>query len=162
MIADIAFLYSMAAVSMSLSSLAGLVIAFRRSGVWGAHDVYRLRQIVEWGFANVLLALLAIPAAATLGSEASALRLMGAVALVYITVNMLVLARRAAALRTVVRVTPPPLVVVLDVACAMLATATIILASMPPWELTLLVLVARPMTAFLLVLASIGRESGSA
>ena len=162
MIADIAFLYSMAAVSMSLASLAGLVIAFRRTGVWGAHDVYRLRQIVEWGFANVFLALLAIPAAATLGSEASALRLVGAVALVYITANMLVLRRRGrlSALPTVIRI--PPLVVVIDLALAMFATATIILASMAPWELTLLMLVMRPMTAFVFVLASIGRESDSA
>lgn len=173
MIADIAFLYSMAGVSMSLASLAGLVIAFRRTGVWGAHDVYRLRQIVEWGFANVLLALLAIPAAATLGSETSALRLMGALTLVYVTVNILVLLRRVrtieretqraigltsqtAPLRNLTRVRP--LVVGIGIALVMLATATIVLASMAAWELTLLVLVARPMTAFVYVLASIGRE----
>ena len=156
---DVAFLYSTAAVSMSLASLAGLVIAFRRTGVWGAHDLYRLRQIVEWGFANVLLAFLAIPAAATLGSEASALRFMGVLALVYITVNILVLQRRIVALRPVVVVKPPQLVVVIDFAAAMFATATIILASIGPWELTLLVLITRPMTAFILVLASIGRET---
>jgi hypothetical protein len=172
-ISDIAFLYSTAGVSMSLASLAGLVIAFRRTGAWGTHDVFRLREIVEWGFANVLLALLAIPAAATLGSEASALRLMGAVALVYITVNVLVLVRRAramerdmqrvtgttsqaAALENVVRVRP--LVIGINIALAMLATATIVLASVAPWELTLLLLVVRPMTAFVFVLASIGRE----
>lgn len=156
---DVAFLYSTAAVSMSLASLAGLVLAFRRTGAWGVHDLYRLRQIVEWGFANVLLALFAIPAAAVLGSEGPVLRLMGVLAVLYITVNILVLQRRIVALQPVVFIKPPPLVVVVDAAAAMLATATVILASIGPWELTLLVLVTRPMIAFMFVLASIGRES---
>jgi hypothetical protein len=159
---DVAFLYSIVAVSMSLASLAGLVIAFRRTGAWHAHDVFRLRQIAEWGFANVVLALLAIPAAGTLGSEASALRLVGALALVYIVANVLALTRRMrrlATLRTLVPITP--LVVVIDVALVMLATATMILGSMTAWELTLLGLALRPMLAFVFVLASIGREDAA-
>ena len=107
----------------------------------------------------MLLAFLAIPAAATLGSEASALRLTGVLALLYVTVNILVLQRRIVALRPVVVVKPPQVVVMIDFATAMFATATIIAASMGPWEQTLLVLITRPMTAFILVLASIGRES---
>lgn len=156
---DVAFLYSTAAVSMSLASLAGLVIAFRRTGVWHAHDVFRLRQIAEWGFANVLLALLSIPAAAAFGSETAALRFVGVVALLYVVGNLLVLARRTrgmATLRAVIPITP--LVVLIDIALVMLATATAILASITPWEVTLLVLVLRPMLAFTFVLASIGRE----
>jgi hypothetical protein len=158
-VTDTPFLYSIVAVSMSLASLAGLVIAFRRTGVWHAHDVFRLRQIAEWGFANVLLALLAIPAAAALGSDTSALRFVGVVALLYVVVNLLVLARRTRRMTTLRAVIPiTPVVVAIDIALVMLATATAILASITPWQLTLLLLVLRPMLAFTFVLASIGRE----
>ena len=67
------------------------------------------------------------------------------------------LTSQTAALRNLARVRP--LVVGINIALVTLATATIILASMAAWELTFLVLVARPMTAFVFVLASIGRES---
>ena len=69
MTSDVGFLFAAAAVSMSLASLAGLVIAFRRTGVWAAYDLFRLRQIVEWGFANVVLALVTFPLAGIGGSK---------------------------------------------------------------------------------------------
>jgi hypothetical protein len=153
---DVGFLFSVVAVSMSVASLAGLVIAFRRTGVWAAHDLFRLRQIVEWGFANVLLALLGFPLANALGSEATALRAIGVIALAYITVNLLALARRRSQTRGLIRITP--LIVALDVALVMLATATFILGSMAAWELTLIGLVTRPMLAFVFVLTTLGRE----
>jgi cbb3-type cytochrome oxidase subunit 3 len=156
---DTGFLFATAAVNMSLASLAGLVIAFRRTGIWAAHDLFRLRQIVEWGFANVLLALLVFPLSSWLASEMSALRAVGAVALLYIAVNLLALERRRRGTRDLIRVTP--LIVGVDVALVMLATATIILATMTAWELTLLALIARPMLAFLFVLATLGREGGA-
>jgi hypothetical protein len=153
---DTGFLFATAAVNMSLASLAGLVIAFRRTGIWAAHDLFRLRQIVEWGFANVLLALLAFPLSSWLGSETSALRAVGVVALLYIAANLLALERRRSGARDLIRATP--LVIAIDVALIMLATASIILATMTTWELTLLALIARPMLAFLFVLATLGRE----
>ena len=159
MIAEGAFLFSIAAVSMSLASLAGLVIAFRRAGMWAAYDVYRLRQIVEWGFANVILALLAFPLAGALGSETDALRAIGAVTLAYVVANVLVLERRRGATPSLVRLTP--LIAAIDIALVMLATATAILATMSVWEIALLLLVARPMVAFLYVLATLGREDAA-
>ena len=157
MTTDVGFLYAMAGVSMSVASIAGLVVAFRRTGAWAALDLYRLRQIVEWGFANALLALAAFPLASWLGAESAALRTLGVVALAYLTVNVIVLLRRRATLRELVRVTP--LIVTIDVAAIVVATVTAVLATMSAWELTLLALVARPMTAFLLVLATLRADA---
>jgi hypothetical protein len=156
---DVGFLFSAVAVSMSLASLAGLVIAFRRTGAWAAYDLFRLRQIVEWGFANVLLALIAFPLAAVSASETAALRVVGAVTLLYVTANLLALMRRRRAAPIAVPITP--LIVGLDVALVMLATATMILGTMAAFELALLSLVARPMLAFITVLATLGREDAA-
>lgn len=49
----------------------------------------------------------------------------------------------------------------LDIALVMLATATMILGTMAAFELALLLLVARPMLAFITVLATLGREDAA-
>jgi hypothetical protein len=157
---DVGFLFSIVAVSMSLSSLAGLVIAFRRTGTWAAYDVFRLRQIVEWGFANALVALAPFPLAGALGSEATALRALGAISLSYIIANLFVLKYRIDHLPQRIAVRYSPVVLVIDIALLMLSTATAILGSSTAVEALLLGLVMRPMLAFLFVLATLGRESG--
>lgn len=161
MTTDVGFLYSAVAVSMSLSSLAGLVIAFRRTGVWAAHDVFRLRQIVEWGFANVVLALLAFPLSGLLGSETAALRVTGAIALVYVIANLLVLKYRLDHMQAPLGISYTPLIFALDVSLLMLTTSTAIVGTMTAWEITLLLLIARPMLAFVYVLGTLGRETPS-
>ena len=153
MIAEAGFLFAVAAVSMSLASLAGLVVAFRRSGSWAAYDLYRLRQIVEFGFANVLFALALIPLAAILGAVEPAVRSAAAVAMVVFVAHVVVLVRRR---RETSPSIPLPFVVILvDVVVVMLLTAAIVLGTVPAWESALLALLARPMLAFLLVLATL-------
>ena len=162
MTTDVGFLYAMAGVSMSVASIAGLVVAFRRTGTWAALDLYRLRQIVEWGFANASLSLAAFPLASWLGAEASAMRVLGVVALAYLAVNVILLFRRRAALRDaaaareVVPVTP--FVVAVDIAAIMLTTATAILGTMAAWESALIAMALRPMIAFVWVLATLRAE----
>jgi hypothetical protein len=155
---DVGFLFSAAAVSMSLASLAGLVIAFRRTGVWAAYDLFRLRQIVEWGFANVVLALVTFPLAGIAGSETAALRLVGAITLVYVVLNVLALLRRR---RAIIAVQITPLILGIDITLVMLATATMILGTITAFELALLALIARPMIAFVIVLATLGKEGAA-
>jgi len=153
---DVGFLYSMTAVSMSVASIAGLVVAFRRTGAWAEHDLYRLRQIVEWGFGNAILALAAFPLVGLVGSETGALRILGLVALAYLFVNLMTLFRRRAHVRASVPVTP--WVITVDIAAIMLTTSVAILGTMTAWELALLALVLRPMIAFLWVLATLRSE----
>ncbi|MDQ2952464.1 MAG: hypothetical protein M3R54_09405 [Chloroflexota bacterium] len=162
MTTDVGYLFAIAAVSMSLSSLAGLVIAFRRSGTWAVYDLFRLRQIVGYGFANVILALFAFPLAGLLGSERDALRLIAAITFVYVVVNLLVLKNRVDRLGRPAAIRYSPLIIVIDIAIVIVCTATMILGTMPTWELLLLLLVTRPMLAFALVLATLGQEGDAA
>jgi hypothetical protein len=67
------FVFSIAALSVTLAGFAGLVAAFRRGGDWTAITVFRLREIAEFGFGNALLALVLIPLSATTGDVATAL-----------------------------------------------------------------------------------------
>jgi len=159
MTTDPGFLFSIVAVSMSLSSLAGLVIAFRRTGVWGAYDIFRLRQIVEWGFGNALLALSLFPLAGALGSEVAALRALGAIALASVIANLFVLKYRIDNMSQRIAVSYSPVVIVLDLSLIVLSTATAVLGSATAVEWLLLMLVMRPMFAFVLVLATLGREA---
>jgi hypothetical protein len=153
MIAEAGFLFAVAAVSMSLASLAGLVVAFRRSGAWALYDLYRLRQIVEFGFANVLLALALIPLVGIVGSVEGAVRVVAAIALAYFIGHMFVMLRRWRAIEPSEGV--PTVVVALDFLVIVLMTTTIVLGAVTAWESVLILLIARPMIAFLLVLATL-------
>ncbi|HEY6203076.1 MAG TPA: hypothetical protein VI056_08525 [Candidatus Limnocylindria bacterium] len=157
MIAEAGFLFAIAAVSMSLASLAGLVVAFRRSGSWAAYDLYRLRQIVEFGFANVLIALALIPLVPILGAVEAAVRLVAAVAMVVFVAHVVILVRRRH--ETSPNIGLPFAVVLVDVVVVMLITAAIVLGTVPAWESALLALLARPMLAFLLVLVTLRGDS---
>jgi hypothetical protein len=88
------FLFSVAALSVTLAGFAGLVAAFRRGGEWTSMTVFRLREIAEFGLGNALVALLAIPLATTLGDLAAALRICGAIGVVFVIAGGLLLIRR--------------------------------------------------------------------
>lgn len=159
MTADVGFFFAVTGASMSLASIAGLVVGFRRTGTWAAHDLYRLRQIVEWGFANAILALAAFPLAGIAG-EGPALRSLGVIALAYLVANVVLLLRRRGTLRSILPVRP--LAVMTDGVAMILCAATAILGTINAWELTLLVLVVRPMIVFIWVLMSIHSDGESA
>lgn len=159
MISEPGFLFSIAGVSMTLASLAGLVVAFRRTGTWRAHDLYRLRQIVEWGFSNTLMSLAGFPLASAYGSEALALRTVATIALAFTVANFFVLEWRRRAARSFIRLTAP--IVMIDLALLASEVTTLALGTMAAWEFTLVLLVMRPMGAFIYVIASLGREDPS-
>ena len=156
MIAEAGFFFALAAVNISLASLAGLVVAFRRAGAWAAYDLYRLRQIVEFGFANAILSLALIPLTMTVGSTENAARIIAGAAFVYFVVDVLVLMRRWRS----VSFDLPALVIVVDTALVLLLVAAIVLAVVAAWMWVLLAFTARPMVAFLLVLSTLRSEGG--
>lgn len=158
MIPEAGFLFAVAAVSMSLASLAGLVVAFRRSGTWAGHDLYRLRQIVEFGFANALFALSLIPLVAVVGSVENSVRIVATTALAVLVAHAVVLLRRQRQTSPVMGLQLP--VFLVDLVALALSTAAIVVASIPAWEAALLALLARPMLAFLLVLSTLRAEGG--
>ena len=81
MIPDLPFLLSIAALSGSLAGLAGLVGGLRRGEGLRPIDRFRLREIVEFAFANTLLALSMVPLANLLSSVDAAVRVVAAAAL---------------------------------------------------------------------------------
>ena len=84
MIAEAPFLFSIATLSTALSGLAGLVAALRRGEGLRPLDLYRLRQIVEFAFANALFAVSLVPLAAFTGQLETAVRIAATAAMIYL------------------------------------------------------------------------------
>jgi hypothetical protein len=155
-IGEAPYLFSVAALSVSLAGFAGLVAAFRRGGEFRPIDFYRLRQIAEFGFANALLSLLPIPLAAGLGDGPQAIRLAGALAFGYVVGYGILLVRQARGLGLlVVRDDPVLAVVTLNIAALAAALVAAATGGVAFFEWLLLLLLARPMLAFVLVLRTL-------
>ncbi len=155
MIAEAPFAFSIAAISASLAALAGLVAGLRRDQGLSALDLYRLREIVEFAFFNILLALAIIPMATMAGLD-GAIRVAGAVTIGYLVGYGLFLERRRrekgiAAYRSWA-------ILVFSIVIPALGIAAIAAATGAIWalEIMLLLLLARPMAAFVLVLSTFG------
>ena len=145
----------MAALSVTLAGFAGLVAAFRPGGEWTAITVFRLREIAEFGFGNALLALVLIPLSTTGGDLTTALRICGGLGLVFVVGGAVLLMRRQRHLGV-----PPErswyvLASIIDIGALLAATATLLTGATGLFEWELLFLLARPMVAFVLVLASL-------
>lgn len=158
MIPEAPFLFSIAALSVTLAGFAGLVAAFRRGGEWTAMTVFRLREIAEFGLGNAFLALLTVPLATTLGDLSTALRVCGAVGVAFIVAGSLVLIRRQRALGV-----PPArgwyaLAIAINLSAIGAGLATAIVGTIGLFEWHLLFLLARPMLAFVLVLSSLRHD----
>ncbi|MBI2780289.1 MAG: hypothetical protein HYX55_00645 [Chloroflexi bacterium] len=157
------FLFAIAGISGSLAGLAGLVAGLRRGVDFRRIDLYRLREIVEFAFANVLFALSVFPLMALAATAADALRIAAVVILVATGIHVGVLIRRdrrhplEVGSRTgwVIIAGGSDLLIIGSVAAVLIA------GTFAPFEVLLLVLLARPMAAFLLVLASFEIEDGA-
>ena len=154
MTANSPFLLSVAALSASLAGLAGLVAALRRGEGLSANDQFRLHEIVEFCFANIILAIGIIPLTTISGSTETALRIGGGVALVYMLVNIVVLIRRARTMSIQLNWGWVTIVLALNVAAIVASSAAMLTGALGAYQALLLVLLIRPMAAFLFVLSS--------
>src|SRR4051794_39293282 len=84
--AEAPFLFSIAALSVSLAGLAGLVAALRRTDGLRPIDLFRLQEIVEFAFANALIALGVVALSSAFGG-ATAASLAGIGILAYLVGN---------------------------------------------------------------------------
>ena len=158
MIPEAPFLFSVAALSVTLAGFAGLVAAFRRGGEWTAMTVFRLREIAEFGLGNAFLALLTIPLVTTVGDPSTAFRICGVLGVAFIVASSLVLIRRQRALGV-----PPArgwyaLAIVINLSAIGAGLATAFTGTIGLLEWHLLFLLARPMLAFVLVLSSLRHD----
>lgn len=157
MLPEAPFLFSVAGLSASLAGLAGLVVGLRRGSDLRPVDHFRLRQIVEFAFANVVLAIGLVPLANILGTVETAVRVATVVALTYTIVSGLYLIRRS-------RIDELPWtlgwiagVLVLNIGLIATGVVAISAGSIGWYEATLVLMLVRPMFAFLLVIESIHR-----
>ena len=151
---DSPFLLSIAALSASLAGLAGLVAALRRGEGLSANDRFRLHEIVEFCFANIVLAIGMIPLTTLSGHPETAIRIGGAVALAYVVANIVILTRRARSMAIQLNWGWVTVVLALNVAAIVASTAALLTGAVGAYQSLLVVLLVRPMAAFLFVLSS--------
>jgi hypothetical protein len=151
---DTPFLLSIAGLSASLAGLAGLVAALRRGEGLSVGDRFRLHEIVEFCFANILLAVGLIPLTALTGSPEVSLRIGGAVASCYLLATAAILARRARRLRMPLSRNWIAVVLPLNVCSLVAAAAAALTGSVGSYETLLVIVLARPMVAFLFVMSA--------
>jgi hypothetical protein len=153
------FLFSIAALNASMAGLAGLVAGLRRGADFAPIDAFRLRQIVEFAFANVLFSVGIIPLVLLTDDVALTVRIAVALAMVYGLVNALILSQRLRShgIETIGRWYRAVIALNLGLLLAIIATA--VTGDFALYALLLIGLLARPMLAFLFVLASFEREA---
>jgi hypothetical protein len=146
------FLFSIAGLSATVAGLAGLVVGLRRGTDLRPLDRYRLREIVEFCFANVVLAVGLVPLSVISGSVPAAVRVASGVALVYIVLTVAFLIRRS-------RIDGIPwtagwvaFVSVVNIGMFGLGVLALVTGSIGWYEALLVFLLSRPMFAFLLVI----------
>ena len=154
MIPDAGFVFSVAGLNASFAGLGGLLIGLRRGADVRPLDTLRLRQVVEFAFANLLLAISVQPFVVLLGSD-SGFRLSGGLALVSIVGALPILQRRVARVGISWGRWWAASAIVLTAIGAVLAAATIFAPTAGIYELLMVVMLARPMVTFLLVLGTI-------
>lgn len=154
MIPDAGFVFSVAGLNASLAGLGGLLIALRRGADVRPLDSLRLRQVVEFAFANLLLAISIQPFVALLGPDGG-YRLAGGLALVAIVAALPILQHRVARVGIAWGRSWAAAAIALTAGGALLAAATVIEPAAGTYELLMIVMLARPMVTFLLVLGVI-------
>jgi hypothetical protein len=162
MIPEGPFLFAIGGLSLSLAGLAGLVATLRRgaAGELTNLDRFRLREIVEFSFANALFALALVPATTTLGGSDPAVRVLSAILIGYQVATVTVLLRRQMARGLPIAPGWAVFIGGLNALIAVAAIAGVVTGAVSAYQWLLLLLLARPMVAFVVVLASFERPAG--
>jgi hypothetical protein len=154
MIPEAAFLFSVAGLNASFAGLSGLLVGLRRGPALQPLEALRLRQVVEFAFANLLLAISVQPGVLLLGAEAG-FRLASGLTLAYLVAALLVLRQRVARVGISWGRWWATAAIALTLAGAALSTASVIAPSAGLYELLMVVMLGRPMVTLLLVLGTL-------
>jgi len=157
-IADAAFVMSLAGLNASLAGLGGLLVGLRRGPGLDSLEALRLRQVVEFAFANLLLAISVQPAAQLLGDAEVGIRVSSAATLVYVLVAMAILQRRVSRVRIEWGRWWAASAIGLTLLAAVVASVAISVPTAGIYELLLVVMLCRPITTLVLVLGTIDEE----
>lgn len=150
-----AFLFSIAGLSVTLAGFSGLVAAFRRGSDWKPMDAYRLRQIPEMGLTTAALTLITVPLTDTTRNPTAAIQVVSGAALLFTVWHIAVLALRTRRQGLAMAGASMAGASVIDI--IVIGTGAIALALGAPaaFEWLLVALLARPMLAFVLVLTEL-------
>ena len=154
MIPDAGFLFSVAGLNASFAGLGGLLVGLRRGPELRPIDALRLRQVVEFAFANLLLAILVQPFTQLLGADGG-LRIAGGLSLAYVVLALPLLQRRVAQVGISWGRSWAAAALGLSGLGVALSMATIVSPAPGLYELLLVVMLIRPMVVFVLVLGTI-------
>lgn len=152
------FLLSIAGLSVTLAGFSGLVSAFRRGAELKPIDAFRLRQIPEMGLATALIALASFPLTESVGSVATAVSVLAAVAFVFTLAHGLLLVWRARAAAVPITRSNWWGAVVIDLLILVVTLVTLILGGVGLLEWMFVLMLARPMLAFILVVAAVSAK----
>jgi len=157
---DSLFLYTVAGLGLTLAGFSGLVGAFRRDSVWKPIDAFRVRQIPEMALVTTLLALITAPLADLTRSPAAAIQIAAGLGLAFTVGHVIVLINRME--RDQIQDPRAGLIQagVLNVAIIIVASVCLALGGSTAYEWLLILLLARPMLAFALVVGDAGAGSG--
>ena len=154
MLPEAGFLFSIAGLSASFLGLAGLVMALRRGGDMQPVDAFRLRQMVEFSFVNIVVALSVVPFTTLLGTSVDAARAVAGAVIAYTVVQNALFSIRGR--RAGITFRGGWAVIALGTTAASVVIAAVVIAtsSFGWFEVLLVILLVRPMLPFLLVLNS--------
>lgn len=155
MIADATFLFAISGLNASFAGLGGLFIGLRRGADLRPLDSLRLRQVVEFAFANLLVAISAQPLSAILGGPEAGLRVSSVLALAYNVVSLPILRRRVARVGITWGRWWAISAIGLTFGGTLLSAAVVLWPSAGLFEFLVVVMLARPMATFLLVLGTL-------
>ncbi|HJW22334.1 MAG TPA: hypothetical protein VJ506_07895, partial [Candidatus Limnocylindrales bacterium] len=130
-------------------------IGLRRASGLDPVEALRLRQVVEFAFANLLLAIGVQPLALLLGDPSQAVRASSAVTLAYVVIALVVLDRRVIRVGIAWGRSWAATALGLTVVGVVISAAAVVMPTSGAYELLLVVMLARPIAVFLLVLATI-------
>lgn len=156
-IPEASFFFSLATLNASFAGLGGLFVGLRRGPDLRPLEALRLRQVVEFAFANLLLAI-AVPPCITLLGPDTGFRVVGGLALAYTLTAVPVLQRRVARVGISWGRWWAASAIALTLIGSVLSAATVMLPSAGLYEVLAVVMLARPMVVFVLVLGTIESE----
>ncbi len=149
------FLLSIAGLGVTLAGFSGLVAAFRRGASLKPMDAYRLRQIPEMGLAVTVIALVTIPLSDTVRPHA-AIQIASGAALLFTVWHILNLNMRLRRLKLRQNTAGLTAAGLIDILVLIVGAASLAVGSTVAYEWVLVLLLARPTLAFVLVLSDVG------
>ena len=158
MITDAGFVLSLAGLNASFAGLGGLLVGLRRGRDLDSLEALRLRQVVEFAFANLLLAISVQPAALLLGSAEAGVRVSSAATVAYVLGAMAVLQRRVSRVGIAWGRWWAASAIGLTVLAAGVAGVAVLLPTAGTYELLLVIMLGRPIATLVLVLGTIDEE----